>query len=105
MITLSTLHGLVSAIGRFALPLALAAWCLFLLVGFGFAGPSFDPNRKEEAIQGIVQLLAAVMALLSASSSMHRSLHGPRSWTAIVAFGLSAGLLGFWFLAVVLLAS
>jgi hypothetical protein len=89
---------LMATAARFALPSALIAWLLVLLVGGGFIGTTFRPTDSEEQLQAAAMAFAALLAFMSAASALHQALHGARNWTLVPAFALSASLLGFWFL-------
>ena len=86
---------LVASLARIALPLAVAAWCLFIVTLFAL--PIHDEQRRA-----IHLVLIVALALVSAISAMHVVLRGERHWTRLLAFGLSAGLLASWFVLILL---
>ena len=86
---------LVAAAARFSLPLAIAAWFILLWAS------ATTPMHDEDAGSLLPQLVVLLLAFGSASSALHVVLRGERHWSYLIGFGLSAGLLGFWFVMLV----
>jgi hypothetical protein len=86
---------LVATTARFSLPLAILGWVILIWAG---ARTEFH----DDNLRFVELLLVLAIALGSAISAMHVVLRGERHWSYLVAFALSAGLIGFWFIMIVL---